>query len=554
MSGREVAGRGIYAFFTRPSSLPVILSTSRESELIPMSEDTPPLPASSARIPPYPYACSFAGVIAAWLVSTLTQDTFALANIVMLFLLAVVASAYWLGRGPAIFSAVLGVAVFDFFFVPPKLSFAVADAQYLITFAVMLLTGLAITGLASGLRHAGDAAMRRERRARDLYALAQALSGAPSHPFVLEAARDYFDRTHHARIALLLPDASGNLMSAHAVDAASAGTAPLAWDRNVARAVLGMAPDAQGARPAIESGGCLYLALSAPLRTRGVMVVTRDSNSSTAPDAAPDYATAAALLALALERVHLVDVAHRATQHMENERLRNTLLAALSHDLRTPLTAILGSADALRLQGAALGTERLALADAIASEARRTGELVENMLDMARLESGAVAPDLQWHALEEIAGAAIVARKRLLGERTVRVDFAPGFPMVSCDALLVERVFVNLIENAAKFSPAHSAITIAGSFDSKEIAVAIRDEGAGIAEGMEEAIFGKFVRGVPHETAPGLGLGLAICRAIVDAHGGRIHASNRAGGGALIAFTLPLGTAPDAPAEVEDAA
>ena len=176
-------------------------------------------------------------MIAAWLVSTLTQDTFALANIVMLFLLAVVASAYWLGRGPAIFSAVLGVAVFDFFFVPPKLSFAVADAQYLITFAVMLLTGLAITGLASGLRHAGDAAMRRERRARDLYALAQTLSGAPSHPFVLEAARDYFDRTHHARIRAAAAGRVGQSDVSARSGRRIRRTAPLAWDRNVARAV-----------------------------------------------------------------------------------------------------------------------------------------------------------------------------------------------------------------------------------------------------------------------------------------------------------------------------
>ncbi|MBL8519247.1 MAG: DUF4118 domain-containing protein [Betaproteobacteria bacterium] len=501
-----------------------------------------------------PYAWSLAGVLVAWALSTFTQDYFALANIVMLFLLAVVASAYWLGRGPAVFSAVIGVAVFDFFFVPPKLSFAVADAQYLVTFAVMLLTGLAITGLATGLRRAGEDAQRRERRAIDLYALAQALSGAPSHAFVLEAARDYFERSHHAHIALLLPDAAGALEVVRAAPGSSGGPATPAWDVNVARAVFGMAADARGARPAIESGGCLYLALSAPLCTRGVMVVMRGTAAPEDPGAEPDFATAAALLALALERVHLVDVAHRATLHMENERLRNTLLAALSHDLRTPLTAILGSADALRLQGADLGAERLALADAIATEARRTVDLVENILDMARLESGALAPDRQWHSLEEIAGAAVAARASMLCGRAVSVAFAADFPLVSCDAVLIERVLVNLVENAARFSPADGAIGIEGTVHEDQAVIAVRDRGPGIPEGQEEAIFGKFVRGVPNETVPGLGLGLAICRAIVEAHGGRIRAQRRAGGGTTMTFTLPIGSAPAPMAPGEDSA
>lgn len=495
---------------------------------------------------------SVAGVAVAWAVGMLTQGYFALANIVMLFLLAVVASAYWLGRGPAILSAVLGVAVFDFFFVPPQLSFAVADAQYVVTFAVMLLTGFAITGLASGLRRAGEESLQRERRARSLYHLAQSLSGAPSRDFVIEAARAYFERIHHARIALLLPDASGNLGAAKGhQDATAQGSdaMPPAWDRNIARAVFSMAPDAQGARAPIESGGCLYLALSAPLRTRGVMVVAGEIGAREHADLEPDFSTAATLLALALERVHLVDVAHRATMHMENERLRNTLLAALSHDLRTPLTAILGSADTLRLHGAALGKECLDLVENISAEARRTAELVENILDMARLESGDLAPVRQWHALPEIAGAAIASRASVLGARPIPLQFAADFPLVSCDAVLIERVFVNLIENAAKFSPPGGVIEIVGTQNETQVCVTVRDVGPGIAPGMEEAIFGKFVRAVNNESVPGLGLGLAICRAIVEAHGGSIAASNAGGGGARIEFTLPLSPVPD-PAEL----
>ncbi len=503
----------------------------------------------------YRYGGAFASVAIAWGIGMLTQSVFAPANLVMIFLLSVVASAYWLGRGPAIFAAVLGVAVFDFFFVPPKWSFAVADTQYVVTFAVMLLTGLAITELASRLRQAGDDAQRRERQTQDLYRFAQALSGAPSQAFVIAAARAYFDRVHHAPVTLLLPDESGVLRVARDENAlagpdASSTTSNSYWDTNIARAVFSTAPDEDGRHPGVRSDGSLYLALRAPMRTRGVLVVASrpaalrfPANDQHVNDDS-DLATAAALLALSLERIHLVEIAHLATRDMENERLRNTLLSALSHDLRTPLTAILGSADALRLHRDTLGEECLSLAEAISQEARRTTGLVENILDMARLESGSVSIDFQWHSLEEVASAAAASRESILLRREVAINFGDDFPLISCDAVLMERVFVNLIENAAKFSPDASPIEIQGKQIADEITVSVRDHGKGIAPGSEEKIFRKFVRGEAVRSTPGLGLGLAICKAIVEAHRGRINATNHAEGGTVIRITLPLGSAP----------
>lgn len=501
------------------------------------------------------YVAAFASVAIAWVIGMLTQSVFAAANLVMIFLLAVVASAYWLGRGPAIFAAVLGVAVFDFFFVPPQWSFAVADGQYVITFAVMLLTGLAITELATGLRQAGNDAQRRERRTQELYRFAQTLSGAPSQAFVIEAARAFFDRVHHAPVTLLLPDESGALRVARdgngltTLDASS--TSPAAYcDMNIARAVFSTSGEQDGRQPGVRSDGSLYLALRAPMRTRGVLVVASPPAAHRFPDNEnhfndeSDLATAAALLALSLERIHLVEVAHVATLDMENERLRNTLLATLSHDLRTPLTAILGSADALRLHRDTLGAECMSLADAISQEARRTSSVVENILDMARLESGAVSLDFQWHSLGEIASAAAASRESILLRRKVDIDFADDFPLISCDAVLMERVFVNLIENAAKFSADASSIQIQGERVADEVVVSVRDHGKGLAHGSEEQIFRKFVRGEAGQSAPGLGLGLAICKAIVEAHRGRIAAANHVDGGTVISMTLPLGSAP----------
>jgi len=234
---------------------------------------------------------------------------------------------------------------------------------------------------------------------------------------------------------------------------------------------------------------------------------------------------------------------------MESERLRNSLLATLSHDLRTPLAALQGLGETLTLTRPPLTAEQLDIALAIAQEARRMGALVNNLLDMARIESGQVKLRKKWQAIEEVVGSALLAARTALGRRRVDVRLPPDLPLVEFDATLIERVLYNLVENAAKYTADDASIAIAAEIAGPDLLVRVSDTGPGIPKGQEETIFEKFSRGVTESTTPGVGLGLAISRAIVEAHRGRIWASNGPAGGAVFAFTLPVGTPPQVPDE-----
>jgi len=261
--------------------------------------------------------------------------------------------------------------------------------------------------------------------------------------------------------------------------------------------------------------------------------------------------TFAALIAIALERVHYVGVAQDALVRMESERLRNSLLAALSHDLRTPLTVLVGLAESLSLTKPPLSPAQTEIADAIQDEARRMSTMVGNLLDMARIESGDVKLNLQWQPLEEVVGAALDASRAMLQQHNVIVRIPRDLPLVQFDALLLERVLVNLLENASKYTPAGSTVTVSAEVVADRLDVSVSDTGPGLPKGQEEAVFQKFTRGDRESATPGVGLGLAICRAIVAAHQGTIVGVNRPGGGARFTFTLPLGNPPEATTEAE---
>lgn len=496
------------------------------------------------------FAWAIAGVAFTTLFASPWRPTLESANIVMLYLLVVVVVAYLFGRWPATVAAVCGVAAFDFFFVPPHFSFAVSDVQYLLTFAVMLATGLAIAHLTARLRQQAWQARQRERQSTELYQLARALSGAISDEQIAEAATRFFGCSFGARVLILLCDQQGELVVPEA--AVLAGFGPV--DTNVARAVLTRDLPPGERLPLVEAGDMLCLPLTAPMRTRGVLLVApADSVPVAATAQRLQLETCVALIAIAVERVHFVTVARQATVHMEGERLRTTLLSALSHDLRTPLTAILGSAESMRLAGPALPAGHMALIDAVRDQARRTGELVENMLDMARLESG-VQLRREWQPLEEIIGSALGARAAMLAAHTVTVVLPPDLPLIECDATLIERLFVNLLENAAKFTPAGSAIDITAAVEDGALCIKVADNGPGIEHGREARIFDKFERGQAGVQAAGLGLGLAICRAVVEVHGGSIRAENAQSGGAVFNIRLPLGNPPPVAESTRDAA
>ncbi len=466
------------------------------------------------------------------------------ANIVMLFLLAVVGVALRYGRGPAALASLINVLAFDFFFVPPRLSFSVSDVQYVLTFAVMLAVGLVVGQLTAGLRYQARVATHRELRSRSLFEVARDLSSVLTTEQVVEAAAGAVSREFHARTHVFVLDLNDRLESPIAPPEGAgldAGTARWAFDH---RQPAGLGTDT------IPGSAWLYLPLNAPMRTRGVLaLLPEDPRYLLVPEQRRQLETFAALTAIALERVHYVEVAQGATVQIESERLRNSLLAALSHDLRTPLAGLVGLAETLGMMRPPLSPEQKEIAEGMRTSAMRMSAQVNNLLDMARIESGDVRLRREWHSIEEIVGSALRLTRPLLQPRRVRTDVPADLPLVECDAVLIERVLVNLLENAAKYTPPTAAIRVTARVDEREMRVAVEDDGPGIRPGQEAEIFEKFTRGVRESSISGVGLGLAICKAIVEAHGGTIRVDRPAAGGATFSFTLPLGEPPGLPAE-----
>jgi len=463
-----------------------------------------------------------------------------LANIAMLFLLVVVLVAVRFGRAPSVTATCVGVACFDFFFVPPRFTLAVSDFQYLITFAVMLAVGLITGHLTAGLRFQARVAAQREQRVRALYEFARDLSGVLMAEQVVEASRAVIHDSFGARALLLTPDADGKLViPQEGLPGLDAGIAQWAFDHAQS---AGLGTDT------LPASALFYLPLVAPMRTRGVLAICPDAGRwILVPEQRRQLDALAALAAIALERVHYVEVAQSALVSMESERLRNSLLAALSHDLRTPLTALVGLSESLLRADPPLGEAPSSLAQALHEEALRMSTQVTNLLDMARIESGQVRFNLEWQALEEVVGGALRASRAALRRHQVAVRLPPNIPLLRFDAVLVERVLCNLLENAAKYTPGGACIEVSAALRGDTVDVMVYDNGPGLAPGSEERIFDKFTRGERESALPGVGLGLAICRAIVEAHGGTIRACASPLKGAGFVFSLPAGSPPDMP-------
>jgi two-component system sensor histidine kinase KdpD len=495
------------------------------------------------------YVWTLAACAATTLVATPLRFYFDLANIVMLFLLTVVLVAVKFGRGPAVMAALVSVASFDFFFVPPRFSFTVTDVQYLLMFAVMLAVALITGQMTAGLRYQARVASYREERARALYEFARDMSSLLQTDQVVEAASKFISTTFQAKVAILIPDEQDRLQLA-----TGAGPAPNIDLRAAAQWAYDKAQPAGAGTDTLPSSEFLYLPLRAPMRTRGVLAI-RAANRRVLmiPEQQRHLDTFAALVAIALERVHYVEVAQQALIRMESERLRNSLLSALSHDLRTPLAALVGLAEWLELTKPELAGVQRDTARAIAEQARRMSALVNNLLDMARIQSGDVQLRREWQSVEEVVGSALKAAQPALTRHRVEVSLPRDLPLVEFDATLIERVLYNLLENAGKYTPEGTVVRIAAEASGNELRVAVSDNGPGVPQGQHEAIFDKFTRGSRESATPGVGLGLAISRAIVEAHRGRIWAEDNPGAGARFCFTLPLGNPPAPAVEVTTA-
>jgi two-component system sensor histidine kinase KdpD len=483
------------------------------------------------------------------LLATPLLPYFDLANIVMLFLLTVVLVSIRMGRGPSVVATVVGVAAFDFFFVPPRFSFAVSDLQYLVTFAVLLAVGLITGHLTSGLRYQARVALHRESRSRALYEFARELSGALQTEQIFETTRTFIQRTFRAKATLILPDDAGRLQPPGPQADDNARTPNMSvLDMGIAQWAFDRATPAGIGTDTLPASSFFYLPLVAPMRTRGLLAIEPEGRRwIMIPEQRQQLDTFAALAAIALERVHYIEVAQNALVHMESERLRNSLLATLSHDLRTPLTSLVGLAESLSFAKPPLRPEQQVLADALREETHRMTALVTNLLDMARIQNGEVQLNLQWQALEEVVGSSLRLCRQQLGTRQIETRLPRDLPLLRFDAMLIERVLCNLLENASKYTPANSRVTISAEVAGNFASISVFDNGPGLPVGREESLFEKFTRGEKESSTTGVGLGLAICRAIVEAHGGMIRAGKSPEGGAAFIFTLPLGTPPVTP-------
>ncbi|AUT46528.1 sensor histidine kinase KdpD [Achromobacter sp. AONIH1] len=463
-------------------------------------------------------------------------------NIVMLFLLAVVAVAVRHGRGPAALASVVSVGLFDFFFVQPLASFAVSDVQYLLTFGVLLAVGLLIGQLTAGLRLQAQVSVKREADARSLYEFARELSSALLPEQIVASAGLFVHATFGSRCALYILGLDDRLKLA---SPAADDMPPL--ESALAQWVYDHGQPAGAGTATLSNSELLYLPLKAPMRTRGVLALAAPRRSLFSnPESRRQIEAYATLIAIALERLHYVEVAQQALVSMESEKLRNSLLAAVSHDLRTPLTSLVGMTDTLARQQAALPADVQDTIRAMRDQAQRMHALVANLLDMARLQSGDTPLRLEWQSVEELVGAALAAMREPLAAHQVTVSSLSQLPLVECDGVLIERVLCNLLENAAKYTPAGSAIQLGATVQDKELRISVCDNGPGVAAGAERRIFQKFTRGERESATPGVGLGLAVCEAIVTAHHGRIwveHAPGRPSGAQFV-FTLPLGEPP----------
>ncbi|HSW16332.1 MAG TPA: DUF4118 domain-containing protein, partial [Ramlibacter sp.] len=466
------------------------------------------------------------------------------ANIVMLYLLGVVGVALRFGRGPAAFAALLNVAAFDFFFVDPRLSFSVSDWQYLLTFAVMSAVGLLIGQLTAGLRFAAGVSASRERRAHSLFELTRELSAALQTEQVVAIGAAAVQRHFGGPAVVLATDEGDRLLMP--------GTPPAGFDASVADWAFRHGQPAGLATATLSAQSWHYVPLKAPMRVRGVLALRpAQPRWLLIPEQSQQIDTLARQIAIALERVHYVDVAQRAVVEIESERLRNALLGAISHDVRTPLMALIALAESLKKD---LPEGREAeTAHAIVTQAHELNALVGNLLDMARLESGvgggAVNLRREWQSVEETVGAAIRAARPALGRIAVQTELAPDLPLVEFDAVLIERVLVNLLENASKYGA--PPIVLGARVTDTALVLTVRDHGPGLParlKGKEHQLFEKFTRGQAESATPGVGLGLAICKAVVSAHGGEIEAANaQEGGGAEFTVTLPRRAPPETP-------
>ena len=495
-----------------------------------------------------------------WLWSVLTVATctgiarlmfpyFERVDMVMVYLLGIVLIANRTSIWPTMFATLLSIAAFDFFFVPPQYTFAVNDVRHFVTFIVMFVVSFVISRLTLRVRQQAEAARMRERRTAALYNLSRDLVRERGAKRLSEIAMKHIGEVFDSQVAILIPDEQNQL--APSVTAPSSFT-PDQQELSVAQWVYEHRQPAGLSTDTLPGAKALYLPMIASSGAIGVVgILPKTATDGFGPEQFHYLEAFANQTAIALERSFLGESAQRALLKAETESLRNTLLSSISHDLRTPLSAITGAATTLLQENIIIDeVSRIDLLQTIQEEAEHLNRIIRNVLDMTRLESGVIKVNKEWQSLEEIVGVVLNRLGERLNDHPVTLRIPGNLPLIPFDSLLLEQVFMNLFDNAIKYSPKGTPLELSASESFYTVTVELADRGPGLPPGEEEHIFEKFVRG--RATGGGVGLGLAICRSIIDAHGGKIWAENREGGGAAFRFTLSSAGLPPAPKNEEE--
>jgi len=473
-------------------------------------------------------------------VAELIQPWFGVENVDLVFLTAVVGVAARYGLWPSLLTSVLASLCYNFFFLPPIYTFTITDPTNIAAFFFFMLIAVLVSNVAGRVRVQADTAIGRVRTTEQLYAFSRKLAGTATLDDVLWATAYQTALMLKVRVVLLLPEGGKlTVMTGYPpedqLDDADLAAASWAWSN-----------DRAAGRGSDTLPGAKRLFL--PMRTgRGLIGVIGIDDDRAGPLLTPDQRRLLDALvdqgALAIERVLLVEDMDRVKRTMEQDRLRAALLTSISHDLKTPLASVLGAASTMRdLAGNLSDQQKVDLLATVIDESERLNRFIANLLDMTKLESGAIVPNSAPHDLSEIVGSALRRASKILASHNVSLELPADLPMLELDAVLFEQVLFNLLDNAAKYSPADTTVAIRARRDGQWVVIDISDEGEGIPPGEVEHVFDKFYRVQKGDhVRPGTGLGLAISRGFVEAMNGRITAANRGDRhGAVLTIHLPV--------------
>ena len=531
-------GSVVHDLVRRAGSISVHVISGEELEGNRISKKT--VRTAPQALDPWPYILSVVAVAVSLGIAETVEPFFGLENVVLVFMTGIVAIAARFGLWPSILASVVASLCYNFFFLPPIYTFTIADPNNALAFFFFIVMAIIVSNVAARVREQAVTAMARARTTEALYAFSRKLAGVATLDDVLWATAYQIAMMLKVRVVLLLPEGETIAVAAgyppeDVLDQADLAAAKWAWMNNRA---AGRGSDT------LPGAKRLFL----PMRTgRGPVGVLGIDSDKAGPLLTPDERRLLDALsdqsALAIERVHLVEDMDRVKRTVETEHLRSALLTSISHDLKTPLAAILGSAGALRsMSGQLTDAQKEELVSTIVDESERLNRFIANLLDMTKLESGAIAPNSSLHSIGEVIGGALRRAEKILSRHKVALDIYRDLPLVKIDEVLFEQAIFNLLDNAAKYSARGSTIQINGRRDGDSVVLEIVDEGVGIPASDVERIFDKFYRVQKgDQVRPGTGLGLAIARGFIGAMQGTITASNRTDrSGAVLTIRLPV--------------